>query len=71
MYVCICNAFTEKDVHRVIASGEVRSVGCVYRLCGGRPKCGKCVGVVRQMVAGAACGCEPATCREAGITLAG
>ncbi|UEM07608.1 (2Fe-2S)-binding protein (plasmid) [Skermanella rosea] len=49
MYVCICNAFTEKQVCTAIRkgistpSGLFRHLGCV-------PQCGKCVPTVRYMV---------------------
>ncbi|UEM03389.1 (2Fe-2S)-binding protein [Skermanella rosea] len=49
MYVCICNAFTEKQVCTAIRkgistpSGLFRHLGCV-------PQCGKCVPTVRHMV---------------------
>lgn len=51
MYVCICNAFTEKQVCTAIRkgistpSGLFRHLGCV-------PQCGKCVPTVRHMVKG-------------------
>ena len=49
MYVCICNAFTEKQVVRVL-SGEALSPAGVYRHLGCTPQCGKCIPSVRSMV---------------------
>jgi bacterioferritin-associated ferredoxin len=50
MYVCICNAFTDKHVRQVAESGK----GCVanvYKSLGCRPQCGKCVDEVRALLA--------------------
>jgi bacterioferritin-associated ferredoxin len=59
MYVCLCNALTDRDVraHSARRDGTC-SVAMVYRALGCEPQCGKCVPFVRQMlredVAGAA-----------------
>ena len=49
MYVWLCNALTERDVHRAIGSG-CSSPGQVYRKLGTRPQCGMCVPEMRQMM---------------------
>ena len=49
MYVCICNAFTEKQVVRVLSGGALSPAG-VYRHLGCTPQCGKCIPSVRSMV---------------------
>jgi bacterioferritin-associated ferredoxin len=49
MYVCLCNALTDRDLRLQIASG-VPSVSMVYQACGCQPQCGKCVPFVRQML---------------------
>lgn len=49
MYVCLCNAFTDKQVKQVLIGGA-RSPAEVYRRLGCAPQCGKCVPCVRQMV---------------------
>ena len=49
MYVCLCNALTERDLYPHTAAGT-SSVSMVYRACGCRPQCGKCVPFVRQML---------------------
>ena len=49
MYVCLCNALTDRDVRRHTA-GSGCSVSMVYRACGCQPQCGKCVPFVRQML---------------------
>lgn len=53
MYVCLCNAITDRDV-RAQASGECCTVSMVYRALGTKPQCGKCVPMVRQMLGQAA-----------------
>ena len=49
MYICLCNAITDRDV-RAHAGGEGCSVAMVYRALGCEPQCGKCVPFVRQML---------------------
>ena len=49
MYVCLCNALTDRDLHPHTAAGDC-SVSMVYRACGCQPQCGKCVPFVRQML---------------------
>ncbi|MEM8936935.1 MAG: (2Fe-2S)-binding protein [Pseudomonadota bacterium] len=50
MYVCICNALKE-NVVKDAARGDVRTVREVFRRCGTRPQCGKCVHDVAQIIA--------------------
>ena len=49
MYVCLCNALTDRDLAPHVNGGGC-SVAMVYRACGCRPQCGKCVAYVRQML---------------------
>ncbi len=48
MYICICNALRDKDL--AAASGGARSVAEVFRRCGRRPQCGKCLTDVAQII---------------------
>ena len=48
MYVCLCNALTDRDLRPHAVAGS--SVSTVYRACGCQPQCGKCVPFVRQML---------------------
>lgn len=48
MYVCICRGFNEDEV-RQAACGRM-TVSQIYDTLGGRPSCGKCVGMVRDIV---------------------
>ena len=49
MYVCLCNALTDRDL-RPHTLGGSPSVSMVYRACGCQPQCGKCVPFIRQML---------------------
>jgi bacterioferritin-associated ferredoxin len=49
MYVCLCNAVTDRDF-RAHCDGKTSSVAMVYRALGVMPQCGKCVPVVRRML---------------------
>ena len=57
MYICLCNALTDRDV-RTQCSGGGCSVSMVYRGLGCEPQCGKCVPMVRQMLREAAPGAQ-------------
>jgi bacterioferritin-associated ferredoxin len=47
MYVCICRNFNERQVRD--AAKTCGTVGEIFRILGGRPSCGKCVSVVRDI----------------------
>lgn len=49
MYVCICNAFTDRDVNVAIDAGAC-TVGQVYRCLDAVPQCGKCKDTIREMI---------------------
>ena len=49
MYVCVCNAITDRDV-RAQAQKESGTVAMIYRSLGAKPKCGKCVPLMCQLV---------------------
>jgi len=49
MYLCICNAITDRDVERVVTQG-CSSVGEVFRCLGERPNCGRCVPDICRLV---------------------
>jgi len=50
MYICLCNGITDHDVDRIAAGGD-GTVAQVYRGLGCTPQCGKCVPVIREMLA--------------------
>ena len=47
MYVCLCNAITDRDF-RAPATDEKCTVAAVYHSLGTKPRCGKCVPYVKQ-----------------------
>lgn len=49
MYVCICNALKDKEL-AAAAGNDARTVADVFRRCGRRPQCGKCLPDVAQMI---------------------
>ena len=49
MYICLCNAITDREF-RAHAADEYSTVSTVYRSLGTKPQCGKCVPYVRQML---------------------
>ena len=49
MYVCLCNAFTDRCVDRAIADGAA-TVSQVYRQIGAAPRCGKCKDMIRARI---------------------
>ncbi len=48
MYVCICNALKDREL--AAASGDARNVSEVFKRCGRRPQCGKCLPDIAQMI---------------------
>ena len=49
MYVCICNAFTCKDVRKVRDEGVSKS-GQVYKKLGCKMQCGKCLDTIDSVL---------------------
>ena len=41
MYICVCNALTDKQVETAITSG-CRRPDDIYSQCGTKPQCGRC-----------------------------
>jgi bacterioferritin-associated ferredoxin len=49
MYLCVCNAITDRDA-RAQARADCPTVAMIYRSLGVKPKCGKCVPLMRQLL---------------------
>lgn len=62
MYVCICNALKDREI-AAAAKSEAATVAEVFRRCGRRPQCGKCLPDVAQMI-------EDARASEQGLAVA-
>lgn len=52
MYVCICNALTDKDFTRAAEAGA-KTVAQAFNVLGERPQCGRCFDCARQCIADA------------------
>jgi len=50
MYICLCNALTERQVRQAAASCNDGSTLGVYRACGTQPRCGKCMPLVEGIL---------------------
>ena len=49
MYVCICNAIKDKEMSAA-AGDDASTVADVFKRCGARPKCGKCLPDVAELI---------------------
>ena len=49
MYVCLCNMITDREF-RAHATQEDCTVSMVYQSLGTKPRCGKCVAYVKELV---------------------
>ena len=58
MYVCLCTGLSDRTIRAAVEAG-CRSVAQIYRACGERPQCGKCVAQIRDLIT-ASPGAEPA-----------
>jgi bacterioferritin-associated ferredoxin len=50
VYICICNALTDRKLKEAIATTGSQCPKDVYAACGCRAKCGKCVQVVKDLL---------------------
>lgn len=49
MYICLCNALTDKQVVAAVAAGADRPRD-VYAACGCQPQCGRCTRTILDLV---------------------
>jgi bacterioferritin-associated ferredoxin len=50
VYVCLCNALTDRKLKQAAAATDSRRPREVYAACGCRAQCGQCVRAVLQML---------------------
>lgn len=50
MYLCICNALTDRKLKEVITQGQSATAADVYQACGCRAQCGECVKAIKSML---------------------
>ena len=52
MYICICNAITDRQIKQAVKDSAAQSVSDMYRSMSCRPQCGRCtptvLGLMRQ-----------------------
>jgi bacterioferritin-associated ferredoxin len=69
MYICLCHGFTDRQVRSAVTEGA-GSTAAVFRRLDAKPRCGKCVPMVREMVDDAKSGCAgggaPCPCGKRG-----
>ena len=49
MYICLCKAVTDKDIHRAVSNGA-NSMRCIRQLNGVGSQCGRCVGHAKEVL---------------------
>ena len=49
MYVCLCHGFTDRQVRAAVTEGA-GSTTAVFQQFNAKPRCGKCVSTVRELV---------------------
>lgn len=49
MYVCLCHGFTDRQVRAAVTEGA-GNTSQVFRQFNAKPRCGKCVSMVRDLV---------------------
>lgn len=62
MYVCLCHGLNDRQVRAAIDEGGAGSAAQVYQHHGCKPRCGKCVPMVKDMVRSA----RPQGCGQCG-----
>ena len=60
VYICICNALTDRRLKDAILQEDNRNAADVYAACGCRAKCGQCVRVVKELLRQRDATAEPA-----------
>ena len=55
MYVCLCNALTDRQVKQAAVTAGTIKPSSVYTACGCRAQCGQCVKALVALLRGADC----------------
>ena len=50
MYVCICNALRDRDLAQAASHPDATSAAKVFQRCAARPKCGRCIPDVTEII---------------------
>ena len=49
MYICLCKAVTDKDIHRAVQNGA-STMRCLRQQSGVGTQCGRCVGHAKEVL---------------------
>ena len=52
MYICLCNALTDRQVKQAAVTAGTSKPSNVYAACGCRAQCGQCVRVLMDLLRG-------------------
>jgi bacterioferritin-associated ferredoxin len=55
VYVCVCNALTDRQVRQAAATAGTAKPSHVYAACGCRAQCGQCVRALIDLLRGEGC----------------
>ena len=55
MYICLCNALTDRQVRQAAATAGTTKPSNVYAACGCRAQCGQCVRALVELLRGEGC----------------
>jgi bacterioferritin-associated ferredoxin len=55
VYVCLCNALTDRQVKQAAAEAGTTKPSSVYAACGCRAQCGQCVRALVALLRGETC----------------
>jgi bacterioferritin-associated ferredoxin len=55
MYVCLCNALTDRQVKQAAATAGTTKPSSIYAACGCRAQCGQCVKALVALLRGPDC----------------
>jgi bacterioferritin-associated ferredoxin len=58
VYICMCNALTDKHIKQAVASCGPQRLADVYAACGSRAQCGQCAQAMLRLVRDHACQLE-------------
>ena len=59
MYVCLCNALTDRQVKQAVTDSGAATTSAVYAACGCRAQCGQCARALLALVRGGGAQPEP------------
>jgi bacterioferritin-associated ferredoxin len=59
LYICLCNALTDRQVKQAAQSAEFTKPGDIYAACGCRAQCGQCARAMLNLLRGESLLLEP------------